>query len=214
LKIFAKAMRWTFHEWYTYYGRYQNAPIHSIPFGFRNHSVVHIGHLTSRFQQETQTQHCTKVTLMREPVDRVVSAFYYHKHKDSDWNDCLNSTCNLWWEYTNDVTRRFIQNKATWNSYVTKQYLQNDPLTRAHYMEAQETLQEFQFICFIHNMRDCIMKLGRHYGVELDLPVKLVQNANAKRKNVTDELKERIAAHNWMDVALYEWAQAKFGDER
>ena len=204
-------MGWTYHEWYSYYGRYKDTPISESPHFVRNYSVVHIGHLTSTFEQKTQTQHCAKLTLMREPVDRVVSAFYYHKHNESDWTDCFDSQCRLWWEYTNDVTRRFTNNLPTWNSYVTDKYLANDPLTDTSLRQAQETLEQFGFVCFIDTMRDCILQLGRYYGIELDLPKDLIHNANKLRQEVSADLQQRLAAHNWMDVALYKWAQAKFG---
>ncbi|GKZ01274.1 hypothetical protein MPSEU_001078400 [Mayamaea pseudoterrestris] len=215
VKLFARSMKWTFHHWYAYYNHFQDTAISKHPFPFRNHSVVHMGHMTRQFERETQTQHCTKMTLLREPVDRVISAFYYHGHNDSDWQACLSvnasKSCRLWWEYSNDVTRRFTTNHETWNSYVTLKYLSNDPLTSRSLQEAQESLQQFDFVCFIDNMRDCILRLGQHYGVHLHLPAaELVYNVNARRNNVTDEWKERIAAHNYMDVALYEWAQSQF----
>lgn len=203
-------MGWRFHEWYSFYGRHRDAAIHTTPYPARNYSVVHIGHLTMQFEQETQTQHCARMTLLREPVDRVISAFYYHMHKESDWEDCLQHNCRLWWEYTNDMTRRFMNHGATWNSYVVNKYVQNDPLTQQSYVEAQENLKTFHFICFIENMRDCVLRMGQHYGVELDLPAKLVENVNKRRREVPDELKKRIAEHNSMDVSLYNWAKSKF----
>jgi hypothetical protein len=211
LQVFAQAMHWGVHEWYSFHARYGNdQSMHTTAYPPRNYSVVHMGHLTAKFPRESHTLQCAKLTLLREPVDRVVSAFYYHGHKDADWDDCFNSNCRLWWEYSNDVTRRFTPDSATWNSYDTEKYLHNDPLTRQSYEQAQQTLEQFQFICFIDNMRDCIVRLGRHYGVELDLPEELLRNVNQRRQDVSPELRQRIAAHNWMDVALFEWALRKF----
>jgi hypothetical protein len=197
---------------------------HPIASSVRNASVIHIGHLTPRFEAETHTEHCAKLTLLREPVDRVLSAFYYHGHKTEDWQKCLQATqsagdaknekqpCKLWWEYTNDVTRRFAAHGdgATWNSYVVEKYLKDDPLTLLSYQQAEATLAKFQFVCFIEDIRACISKLGRYYGQALKLPEDVVRNVNLKRGEVPDELKQRIAEHNWMDVKLYQWAQAKF----
>ena len=46
-----------------------------------NQSFVHRGHFTPRFLQATHTDACLRFTVLREPVDRVLSQFYFYQSK-------------------------------------------------------------------------------------------------------------------------------------
>jgi len=113
--------------------------------------VVHEGHITPLYESLTDTRQCAKLTVLRDPVDRVVSAFRSHPHTNHSIDvlrACLATTttppqqqhrttttgdgphfvtsagpCPWDFEYRNDVTRRFANRGRWWNSFERDRYL-------------------------------------------------------------------------------------------
>jgi hypothetical protein len=100
--------------------------------------VLHAGHITPRFLEVTRTQSCLRLTVLREPVDRVISLhFFLRKRKQARspspreatttsktvvapaWQDCLFNrnfkTCDSWHQYQNEVTRLFATSSSSNN---------------------------------------------------------------------------------------------------
>ena len=181
--------------------------------------MIHKGHITPNFEKVTGTESCAKITVLREPVDRVVSAFYFHGHKDKDWTSCLHGTldkCKLQYEYINDVVRRFANLGTWWNSFKPSKYvvgtLPND-LSHAALEKAKERLDKFDYVCFLPDLRDCLQRFTKTvFGVDVKLPedIKKLPLGGGKKKEVSDELRRQIEKANKLDVELYQWAQGRF----
>jgi hypothetical protein len=188
--------------------------------------VIHEGHLTPHFEKVTNTHMCAKLTVMREPVERVVSAFYFHKrenHSLEEWQNCLHTHCWLDYEYRNDVTRRFAARTQWWSSLERGQYLADRRdgeagnerllnLTEADMESAQEKLMALDAVCFLDNLKGCVNRFVRdRFGLDtVQWPSENLNRARRSKQDVTDELRREIADANALDVRLYEWALRTF----
>eukprot|EP00980_Cylindrotheca_fusiformis_P013026 scaffold3254_cov98-Cylindrotheca_fusiformis.AAC.7 len=77
------------------------------------HKAYIQGHFTTRiFVEYPELQDCFTMTVLREPVDRAVSAFFFHRHRIEQIDYCLSKDdanlllCRNYWQYSNDMTLR------------------------------------------------------------------------------------------------------------
>jgi hypothetical protein len=202
-------MGWTMQEWYSYWDRY-----HDPPRGMLREKVIHRGHLTPTFLNVTATQNCLTVTMLREPVDRVISCFYYHKHITREWESCLRHDTPCQWarQYQNDVTRLLSVN-ATWTQYNYKTY-SAERIDREHLERAQQFLMDTDLVCFLDQFDDCKRKLLAMANLTLKVPAsagpKDKMNVGKTRKNITVATRSQIELVNSLDIELYEWAVQQF----
>jgi len=196
MKHLAKHLGWERVEWYSWYGKRGEAD--PDPFNDEvdkrryNYKKIHIGHFTPHFEEKTLTTNCFRITLLREPVDRSISAFYYHKHMTVEWPRCFQFKCRLWWEYINDMTRRFAgHGLKAWNSYQEKKYIAGDregggPRPEA-LDDAKKFLSKFDYLCFLDDLSGCIVDMARDLGLQ-DFQVEddHFRNKGERRKEVTD----------------------------
>lgn len=226
LESLADKLDWHTMTWYEKvcraYGNSRPPQIRSY-----NESVIHIGHLTPHFEEVTHTQACYKMTLLREPVDRVISAFNFHLHQQYDWGPCLEKRCRLWHEYHNDVVRRFAARGSAWHSFSLESYLgdqedKQDEMESSLLADAQRSLESLDFVCFLDNIRGCIEQVSRVLfqvtngkgGPNKVLSFEdTVVNKNKRRGRVSTTMKQHIAKANALDMQLYEWALERFGGQ-
>jgi hypothetical protein len=208
----SRTMGWTMQEWYSYRNRYHDP----APRGMLREKVIHSGHLTPTFLNATATQNCLTVTMIREPVDRVISCFYYHGHNTREWESCLrhDTPCWLARQYQNDVTRMFSVN-TTWNrnQYIYKTY-SAERIDREHLERAQQFLMDTDLVCFLDQFDDCKRKLLAMANLALKVPAsagpKDKENVGKRRKNITVNTRSQIELVNSLDIELYEWAVQQF----
>jgi hypothetical protein len=139
------------------------------------------GHFTSRiFQVNPALQDCFKITVLREPVDRAISAFFFHQHQFKEVDKCLGNTnatplveskfkkylrlrCRNYWQYQNDMTARLAGfSELPWKSYRTNRKLPNGPppVNMSHQIEAKRNLKElFDLVCFLDDLPSCAQKV-------------------------------------------------------
>ena len=53
------------------------------------------GHWTPAFSDEFLGRNCWRVTMLREPIDHALSAFYFHGHTTPEWPSCLAGRCSV-----------------------------------------------------------------------------------------------------------------------
>jgi type II secretory pathway pseudopilin PulG len=214
-------MEWMKPEWYHYRNRYQDKSPSKLGRGtidkyMIREKVIHTGHFTPVFLKETATQNCLTVTMLREPIDRVVSAFYYHNHTTSEWESCLkhDTLCQYARYYQNDVTRLFSAN-VTWNAYNYEAYLA-ERVDREHLKRAQQFLMDTDLVCFLDQFDDCKRELlamanltgtvSPSAGPEGQKRV----NVGKKRETITAATRSKIELVNSLDIELYKWAVQQF----
>lgn len=73
------------------------------------------GHFSTKiFQEFPELQKCFAMTVLRQPVDRAISAFFYHQHRPVQLDYCLSEElkksirCRNYWQYSNDMTLRLV----------------------------------------------------------------------------------------------------------
>jgi hypothetical protein len=166
--------------------------------------------------------------MLREPVDRAISAFYYHGHTTEEWDTCLftngttHNQCRFKWQYHNDMVRGFAGRGSsirTWTSYDETLYPQI-PVNRTSLQFAKEFLLDMDLVCFQDDLYGCREQLYRrmtkstsnnHTTLNLTLtsavPPIGKQNVNSKRPSQMDEIiTNKVRVTNWLDVKLYDWA--------
>ena len=111
--------------------------------------------------------------ILREPVDRAISAFYFHGHRKGQIEGCLqvasNETntrfqrkyrgrkiCRSNWQYSNDMTRRFAGGSLdmSWNTRAGSRFYKPTP-NETHVHDAKLQLRLFDLVCFTHDLPKC-----------------------------------------------------------
>jgi hypothetical protein len=124
LRQLSKELGWKFQMWYD--GESQSDLITSTRTNWTQ-GVLHAGHITPRFLDATRTQSCLRLTVFREPIDRVISLYFFLLDKQKQttttavmapaWQDCLfnknSQLCHVWHQYQNEVTRLFATSSSS-----------------------------------------------------------------------------------------------------
>lgn len=203
-----KALGWEYDaSWYNHYERFGNA----TPRTDYTHEAIHAGHFTGQFASLTHTEHCYAMTILRKPVDRVISAFYYHKHRTPEWEACLDNDrkCRHAFQYHNDMTRQLSNQTETWNTYDEDVFGLLSP-DETSLEAAKSFLSTMDLVCFLDEFDQCCERLMDLLQVEgLRIPPK--RNANrARPQELNATIMERIQYNNQLDAQLYEWAERQF----
>lgn len=186
--------------------------------------IIYTGHFTPQFLDLSDTHHCYKMTVMREAVDRVVSAFYYYNFS-SDWSSCLHKNredlCPHFWNYQNDVVRLLSNQTKTWNSYDTREYKILQPNVTS-LKAAKRFLESLDLVCFMDQLEHCrervlqLLHIEPHQGM-LQHPQNTSiskgidhQNKNSRRRPVNTSLWRKLQDLNSLDVELYNWARRRY----
>jgi len=194
--------------------------------------IVYSGHWTPRFV-DTLLPHrnCTRFTVLREPVARVISAFNYHLKRFDQWDACLlrnpspthipiNKThCTNQWNYNNDMTRFMADLGASWDLYDYDNY--PAPVTEASLEAAKKNLLTMDHVCFIDNLKPCFSRIAVLFNVTLDFNARIVNNSASSEEglaawkmknmaNFTSTTREQVTKANTFDVRLYQWAEQTF----
>ena len=177
-----------------------------------------------------QGRNCATMTVLREPVSRVISAFYYHWHRGTDWPACLSAgpplindtECRLRVQYINDMTRLFA-GEGFWDHYNTSRYAAV-PVTASSLQRAKAGLAAVDFVCFADDLHPCLARVAAAFNVTLTTPAKSLavnsiegntQRADWKRTNManfTESTRRAIERANAFDMALYAWASKTLRD--
>lgn len=154
-----------------------------------------LGHFTSRiFREKPDLLGCFRITLLREPVDRAISAFFFHEHEYHDIDLCLNAMnvdennatnergdtserrlpsfhasrtrCRSNWQYSNDMTRRLAgMNDTNWNTRNENKYHAAIP-THVHLTHAKTNLVKyFDLVCYMHELESCAMRIMQTFQI-------------------------------------------------
>lgn len=226
LKQIQSKTGWRYPNWYKYFDLFGNLQ----PPPFYTHAserVIHDGHITPGFLDLVDTSSCFRVTILREPVDRAISNFYYHRlwHNRGNtswitWDSCLNESatkaaCPSAKDYHNLLVRQYSV-VSTWNTF-DKIAFRRLPVDRKSLQAAKDFLKGMDAVCFMHDLQSCRERVAAG-ALPVNLRAQLLntrasgakKNAH-KHENVTDEVRQRLVEANKLDIELYEWAVREFG---
>ena len=192
----------------------------------------YVGHFTSMFfDRFPDTVRCHAVTMLREPVDRAISAFFFHKHKyPRDVVPCLvEKKCWLNWQYSNDNTRRLAGLPETGWVTLLEDSFYSIPPNRTWLDYAKRNLAtRIDTVCFLQDLQSCVRKILRAFSLDVNQNHTITDLANKslamfegqnrsnnkyrtrKRKTINNETMELFQRANDIDIELYEWAVQQY----
>mmetsp|Transcript_11987 Transcript_11987/g.25882 ORF Transcript_11987/g.25882 Transcript_11987/m.25882 type:complete len:404 (+) Transcript_11987:177-1388(+) len=194
------------------------------------------GHFTTAlFELNPSILHdCFVMTSLRDPIDRASSAFYFHMHKEEDMDHCLGigntttkdhhhdrTSCRNWWQYSNDMTRRFAGLHDThWmpSKENPSRYLTAGQPNSTHLAHAKEKLlTQFDLVCFLDDLQSCAEEVMRALCVDPKNITSLgTMQFNSTNKSKTKQRPSsyygggnssgKFRSVNGLDVELYDYA--------
>jgi hypothetical protein len=177
------------------------------------------------------------ITILRDPVDRVLSHYHFHAQKgDEPGSGGARKLRTVWQEFA-ELERReaggegepivlpadtefsleegLRLNIPIYTNFMTRFLWGGESLFGALPPDAAErakkNLESFWFIGVRERLDDSIVLLGRMLGIGL-MPYHL-RHVSTRRPTVaetSDELRRLVAEHNALDLELYEFARRRF----
>jgi hypothetical protein len=148
-------------------------------------------------------------TFLREPVERVISLYYYLRNSSVNaWHDEI---VHMDWS----LAEWFERTPALWirNGQVRQLLIGTYPdvetereLTREHLAEAQARLADFWFVGFTESFAQDAARLYRRLAFAQLEPGDAV-NVTPGKEPVPEAIRRRIAGDNALDLALYDYAR-------
>ena len=192
------------------------------------------GHFTTRlFVLNPDFLRCYKLTVLREPIDRAVSAFFYHKHKLDDVDTCLVDGS----DHTDDTERRCkYDDRRQYSNGIVRQlaglHPENSngfvdtsrrPANRTHLEHAKQNLDKyFDTVCFLDdNLPVCMERVMKHFHMtpieekylnvtSLRLNKDNQYRTKSRPHNIDDMTVEKFQQANKLDIELYNFAKSRY----
>jgi len=168
------------------------------------------------------------ITMLRDPVERVVSHFEYWKTHSKSWSaNHINSDLankyedqrkavahDLLYFVSGDHPRvKWLANLQTWK--IASGSIDVDPASPNLLELAKEHLQEFAFFGITEYFSVSLVQLSHILGFAISDSSKRL-NVNARRpavKNIPAKTLDAIMEHNQLDMELYRFALKAFKDK-
>ncbi|MBX9974020.1 sulfotransferase family 2 domain-containing protein [Cytobacillus firmus] len=166
------------------------------------------GHLSFGLHMHT-SKPCTYVTMMREPIDRVISMYYYViGKKDHPLHGIVKDL----------LIEEFIDHpdlKVHTNNMQTKRVLGKNSLSPSDLEQAKQNLQEHFSVIGITEMFDDSVALMKQKFNWND--ISYVRKNQTKKRLSKEEIDpiiiNKIKANNELDIQLYNWAKNRLVQE-
>ncbi|KCV71993.1 hypothetical protein H696_01400 [Fonticula alba] len=170
-------------------------------FGHVRHGV----HSLMRHTDGTSRPWANYFTIMREPVKRVISHYFYHKSEKKDPYHYLADTHGLdeWVQIHPDA-------KNIQTQYLSGTYGPPDAMAFA---VAMRNLLEARFVGLFERLPESALMLRYEAGFE-ELMFARTKAVQGERPVVTQEQRQLIAERNNFDIQLYELAKQRFEESR
>ncbi|EGG21377.1 hypothetical protein DFA_01258 [Cavenderia fasciculata] len=168
--------------------------------------VGHFNYGLHFYLQEAGINQHSYLTLLRDPVDRVISHYYYHRERKEDEGHALaiNSTIEEW----TDTPRG--QNEQTRVLSGITSYTEDFPSMESFRM-ALSHLRKMKFVGLTERYEETAILMKYYCGLN---SVSITQANKRKDRTmdskVSQDVRMLIKEKNWMDVYLYEEAVKMF----
>jgi hypothetical protein len=151
------------------------------------------------------------LTLLREPVDRFVSTYYFERESAAPLHEFLVRTNLSLAEFTVcDEARRYHDLQVRLLAGEAAPGEPEDLLARAKL----HVEQHFKLVGLIERFDESVLLCGRRMGWRNLFSAKVnVTRERPRLAEVPAEVRAAIRARNALDVELYAWAQARFAAE-
>lgn len=183
------------------------------------------GHGRPFAQKDLSFNSISAITLLREPIDRMLSSYYYsrYKHGYSASLEELFFNSDPLVMLSNPMTRLFSgeplvdgtllapRSLLEWENvgWQTEFRLSQHPLTESHFNAACENLDKFQYVGVTEHFDGLLRTLSESIDIPPSALRYVRKNVTAKREKVNGlsiNLKKRMEDLNEFDIRLYEKA--------
>jgi hypothetical protein len=148
------------------------------------------------------------VTVLRDPIDRVVSEYYHHKTLATNMHGRIVEGQLTLRDYLDDPEMP-LENRMV--RKIAGQRAPRGKVDDAMLQVAIENLErDFEAVLLMESMDRGMARLEEVFGARLTLPVANVNPLRPRREPLDDETRARIAEINRYDIALYEHARRIF----
>ena len=216
LSSVAKTKNWTTIQWYdpSRSGLYGEMwPIENATY---NKNTIHVGHRPpQRLIPEARLEQCFIFTVLREPIDRVVSLFNYRMNKD--WDTCLfedesiTSVCNNTGEHRDWMVKLLSMGSPKVCGPRAERNCNIDKDTGLQI--SKNLLLDYDLVCFQDDLDGCIEKLHQFLDFEHNQVPQEAPKKNINKNRGSSESKitlKKIELVNQYDIELYKWAVSQF----
>ncbi|KAN0003105.1 hypothetical protein ACTFIZ_009275 [Dictyostelium cf. discoideum] len=166
----------------------------------------HFGYGLHYVLKEDSQKTYNYLTMLRDPVDRVISHYFYHKSTTFDQEHMVarNNTFDQWLEVsprgTNEMTRQLS------GIFETEEFTPtNETFNMALYH-----LRSMKFVGITERFEETLALLKFYIGLDNSDVSNKKNVAQTKPSGVSPEIIEKIKEKNWMDILLYEEALKMF----
>jgi len=162
---------------------------------------------------------CWKITMLREPVDRVISNYFYMKHGDcheSIGNHARKLSLEDFIRSDHPVVTQICENAMTWQLFVDynihHRALFRDISEGTLLGAVKRNLGCFDVVGFFEEYEESCRRILRKIGRSGEAETASIPHDHRgicrDDAKVSDQAKELIRERNHLDIALYEWARA------
>jgi len=161
-----------------------------------------------------------QITMLRNPIERVISAYYYHGISKS-WEDCIKSGKGLCGEYENDMVKR-LSGLAPANGYDSRKLNKLIPYgstSRYHLEHAKINLHKLSAIGIVEYFEESLQCFNAIFGWEGSNPIRVNDSRDMRnyQRPATLDMDPGIIAliydYNRMDMELYNYAVRLFNQQ-
>lgn len=145
-------------------------------------------------------QKCTYITMLREPVDRVISEYYFIK--SIPWHELHQQVKNMTLdEYQQEVKKCNLQTRLL-SGFNNKKALTLDDLQKAK----EHINNHFKVVGITEMFDESIFLMQKEFGWR-NIFYKKYNITKGKPTNIPIGTKKRIAENNLLDIELYNYAR-------
>lgn len=153
-------------------------------------------------------------TVLRDPIERVISEYYYMKHKGMYYQEIIETEKLSLIEYINHPEIKYLNNLQT-RLIAGESYNSGDTVTEEIYQKALANLKSFSVFGLTEQMGSSLALFYIILGWKR-LPYYLQSNANDQRPNrnkITQLERDTIGKREQYDIRLYEEAEKIFSSK-
>ena len=179
--------------------------LEQVPLSERANARVISGHLHYGVH-EWIPQECEYITVLREPVARVISSYHYILGDQGHWLHADLVQSDAPWE-------KFLQSEPTVDNHQTRMISGRgggelarapEPLDRDALDEAKRNLERFLVAGLTERFDETFILLRR--ALRWKLPFYLTANVTKSPKRASESIVERVRERNQLDLELYAFA--------
>ena len=177
----------------------------------------HFNYGFHNFLFDRKVHRTRQVTMLRDPIERVISAYYYHGIQRS-WEDCLSSGAGLCGEYENDMVKRLCGG-AQLNGFELRALRRRIPwgtTGQRHLEQAKENLRNMAAVGITEYLDASVRLFNRVLGWQ-GAPRRRVTHREGgrhrprpRRNDIAPKTIELIRSYNRLDLELYNYALELF----